>query len=148
MDHLSPSSRLNESVHWMNDAARWGRIDLAIQYVEPAFRDRFLQTHQQWGRKIKVADVDLVRIEVDPISDDVDKAVVLVSYSWYKLDTMTLHQTVIRQFWRDIEGDYRLGAEDVFEGDPFLIAMPDNRSNDRDTELKKHRTVEPVSGPG
>jgi len=121
LNNLDPSEKLNDSVRGMNDAARWGRIDLALQYIEPVFRERFLTTHHGWGRNIEVADAELLRIEMAP---DRETAVALVGFSWYSLDSMTLHSTVVRQVWKKGDGDFRLDSEDVFEGDAKLLAAP------------------------
>lgn len=124
-NNLSPTEKLNDSIRGMNDAARWGRIDLALQYVEPVFRERFLRTHHGWGRNIEVADSELLRIEMAP---DEKAAVALVGFSWYRLDSMTLHSTVLRQVWKERDGHYVMGSEDVFEGDAKLLAAPSRKT--------------------
>ena len=121
LDNLNPSEKLNDSIRGMNDAARWGRIDLALQYIKPEYRERFLVSHHNWGRDIKVADSELLRIEMAP---DRKTAVALVGISWYDLDSMTLRNTVVKQAWQERDGGFVMNAEDVFEGDAELLAMP------------------------
>jgi hypothetical protein len=124
LNNLDPSEKLNDSIRGMNDATRWGRIDLALQYIDPVFRERFLVSRHGWGRSIEVADSELLRIEMAP---DRKMAVALVGFSWYSLDNMTLHSTVLRQVWKEREGHFVMDTEDVFEGDAKLVAVPASR---------------------
>ncbi len=121
LNNLSPSEKLNDSIRGMNDAARWGRIDIALQYVEPVYRQKFLVSHHGWGRNIEVADSELLRIAMAP---DQKTAVALVGISWYSLDNMTLHNTVVKQTWEERDGGFVMASEDVFEGDAKLLATP------------------------
>jgi hypothetical protein len=127
LENLSPTARLNDAIQGMNDAARWGRIDLAVQYIEPAYHDRFLKIRRGWNRRIKVADADLVGIQMVP---DQDVAVARIAFSWYRLESMTLHHTVVRQVWNEHDDGYLLGSENVVEGDGTLFVPsrsgPDN----------------------
>ncbi len=123
LGHLSPTSKLNQSVREANDAARWGRLDLAVQYVHPAYRDQFLAHRRYWGRDIQVGDADLVRMDMPPDDDD-RPATALVAVSWYRLNQMALRQTVLRQVWKEYDGNFLLASEDVVDGDAFLLTPP------------------------
>jgi hypothetical protein len=39
---LTPQERFKESTHTLNDASRWGRVDIASEQVSPKYRDRFV----------------------------------------------------------------------------------------------------------
>jgi len=121
LNNLNPSEKLNDSIRGMNDAARWGRIDIALQYVEPVYRHKFLVSHHGWGRSIEVADAEVMRIAMAP---DRKSAAALVGFSWYSLDNMTLHSTVVKQTWEERDGSFVMASEEVFEGDAELLAIP------------------------
>ncbi|MBN1655953.1 MAG: hypothetical protein JXA30_19455 [Deltaproteobacteria bacterium] len=127
LDNISPTRKLNDSIRDMNDASRWGRIDLASQYVDPAYQTTFFKSRHRWGRQFRIADTELVRLDMSP---DQDQAIALMSISWYRIDQMTLHQTVVRQIWKERDGTYLLSAEAVFEGDAILIQGPPKPSAD------------------
>jgi hypothetical protein len=132
---LSPQKKLNDAIRDVNDASRWGRIDLAVQYVEPTYQDTFLKSRYKWGRLFRIADTDLVRVEMNP---DKERAVSLMSISWYRLDQMTLHHTIVRQQWKDCDGTYLLTAEDVLEGDALLMQPPQDtgtKANDNSLDM-------------
>jgi hypothetical protein len=109
----------------MNEAARWGRIDLAAQYVGPAYRQRFFSSHSTWGQRIQIADLDVVRLDIDSKKKS---ATASVAISWYGLDQMTLRQSVVRQRWKLLEGQYILDGEDVVDGEPSLLVIPANKT--------------------
>jgi hypothetical protein len=135
MGSLSPQKKLNDSIRDVNDSSRWGRIDLAIQYVEPTYRDTFLKSRYKWGRLFRIADTEVVRVE---LNSDKDRAVSLMSISWYRIDQMTLHHTIVRQKWKDYDGTYLLTAEDVFEGDALLMQAPPSdgtKANDNSLDM-------------
>lgn len=121
LDNISPTRKLNEAIRDMNDASRWGRIDLAVQFVEPTYHSNFLKARHRWGRQFRIADVELVRLDID---SEQDQAIAFMAISWYRLDQMTLHHTVVRQVWNEYDGHYRMSGESVFEGDARLMQGP------------------------
>lgn len=119
LDNASPTKQLADTVHEFNDSARWGRIGSAAKFVEAGYRVRFVEAHRSWGRNIKLADGEVLSVS---FADDRQSAQAIVTYSWYDLDTMTLHDTVIRQTWKSQEDFYGLSDETVIEGNPRLLA--------------------------
>jgi len=124
LDNASPTKRLADAVHEMNDSARWGRIGAASNFVDASYRHEFVQTHRRWGRTIKLADGEVLSVQ---FAEDRESAEAIVTYSWYDLDTMTLHDTVVKQEWRADDDFYGLSKETVIEGDKRLLKMPDNK---------------------
>ena len=120
LDNASPTKRLADAVHEMNDSARWGRIGAAANFVDASYRQDFMRSHRRWGRSIKLADGEVLSVEFSP---ERDSAEAIVTYSWYDLETMTLHDTVVRQHWQENEDFYGLSGETVIGGDPRLFAM-------------------------
>lgn len=121
LDNISPTRKLNDSIRDLNDASRWGRIDLAVQYVEPTYQTTFLKARHRWGRQLRIADTELVRLD---INSEQDQAIALMAISWYRMDQMTLRYTVVRQVWIENDGHYLLSAEAVSEGDALLMQTP------------------------
>ncbi len=121
LDNISPTRKLNDSIRDMNDASRWGRIDLAVQYVEPTFQATFLKARHRWGRQFRIADTELVRLDID---SEQEQAIAFMAISWYRIDQMTLHYTIVRQVWKEHDGHYLMSAEAVSEGDALLMQGP------------------------
>lgn len=119
MGNNSPAKKIGDSVHDLNDQARWGRIGDAALLVEPSYRDQFVIAHQKWGSDIQLADSEIVQVKIAP---DAEHASAIVSYSWYAMDTMTLHETVVQQRWSAHGGGYALVSEAVVKGDPRLLS--------------------------
>jgi len=118
MQNASPGKKLSDSVHSLNEAARWGNLGRAAQLVGPMYRTQFIQTHRHWGSDIELADSDVVQVEM---SLDRESAIALVTYQWYLKSAMTLHQTVLRQHWSRFDGSYGLIEEVVVQGDARLL---------------------------
>jgi hypothetical protein len=66
-----------------------------------------------------LADSEVVNIQ---ITNDSKNASAFVSYSWYAMTDMTLHETTLRQLWEAQNSSYALSAETVVKGDPGLLA--------------------------
>ncbi len=118
---LTAGERLQEAVNEMNDAARWGRFDIAGGRVHPRYRAKFAETHAKWGGQLQIADMEIVDVRLAP---DEDGATSTVAYGWYSYDTMTLHRTVVRQRWRRQDGTFSLVREDVVGGEEVLFEPP------------------------
>ena len=110
MQGEGPSKKLNDTVLDMNKSTRWGQLDQAQRLVEPVYRARFLQTHAHWGAQIQVADSEVVQMEMGP---DQETAIAVVSYEWYMLAAMTLHNTVVQQRWAHVHDGFLLVSESV-----------------------------------
>lgn len=116
--NASPARKIGDTVKDMNDRARWGRVGDAAQYVDPSYRATYLQNHRLWGSKIQLADVEVVQLQ---ISNDTEQATAFVTYSWYGMDNMTLHQSTVRQRWLGTKESYVLMSEAVIQGNTALL---------------------------
>jgi hypothetical protein len=117
-ESLTASKRLSDSVQAMNKATRWGQLGQASQMVDPIYRARFMETHSHWGQTIQVADSEVMQVELAP---DKESATSIIAYEWYMNDAMTLHQSVVRQRWSKMSGNFGLFSEAVVQGDPRLL---------------------------
>ena len=141
MSQHSPAKKLSDSVRDMNDHARWGRLGDAAQMVDGSYRNAFVAAHQEWGEKIEVADTEVVQLQIAP---DAEHANALVSYSWYAIDTMTLHETTIRQRWSAVGSGYALFSEAIVKGDPRLLkAAPPERGSTPDDAVSHRAPTAP-----
>lgn len=119
LENASSGKQLTEAVTEMNKAARWGQVALAAQMVVPMYRQQFLENHAHWGKSVQLADSEIVHIEMQP---GAESALAVVAYEWYMTQTMTLHQSVVRQRWsREGEG-FALISEVVVSGDGRLLS--------------------------
>jgi hypothetical protein len=117
----SPAAQLSDSANELNTAARFGRLDLALEQTLPAFRDRFLDSHRAWGREIRVVDVNVSGIR---INED-DSAEVLVEIAWTRMSESTLKNTVVNQSWENAKrAGWQLAREHRVAGDPGLFGEP------------------------
>jgi hypothetical protein len=120
MANASPAKKLQDTVHGLSEATRWGQLNTAVRMVEPSYRAKFMQYHQNWGAGIQVADAEVVILEMTP---DHEQATAVVAYQWYLYDNMSLRQTVVRQIWALQEGGYGLMSERIVQGDPELFGL-------------------------
>lgn len=131
--NASPAVRLQDSVHALNDAARWSRVDIAVESVLPVYRPRFAASRRAWGRTVQIADSEIVSVVMND-----DGATSVVSVSWYRLDSTTIRQTVVEQRWHRDGRDFHLEEEVISDGDPDLLAG---------VRVERPPSAEPVDDP-
>jgi hypothetical protein len=121
-----PAKKLSNAVQDLNDHARWARINEAASLVDPEYREVFLDHHRLWGSDIQLGDTEVLTVT---LATNEEQASAYVTYSWYAMADMTLHETTLRQQWTAHDGNFLLSAEAVVRGDPGLLSQPDpNRS--------------------
>jgi hypothetical protein len=118
LSNLTPQSRFSDAAYHVNDAARWGQLDLASQYVALEYKAQFMSRRAEWGERISVAEVDVVFMNIDR---EHDRATSEINLSWL-VDGISLHKCVITQTWRSERGQFRLIEEKLKKGDPGLFA--------------------------
>jgi hypothetical protein len=115
------STKISDAVANLNDHARWGRISEASSLVDPDYREVFLDHHRLWGSDIQLADTEVQNIQ---LASDSEHASAYVTYSWYAMADMTLHETTLRQVWNARNHSFALASEAVVRGDPSLLSPP------------------------
>ena len=118
LTNTSPAKKIGDSVHNLNEQTRWGRISDASLLVEPSYREAFVNQHQSWGSEIQLADSEILNVQIAPGNEHANA---LITYSWYAMDSMTLHETTVRQRWAALGGNYALVSETVVKGDARLL---------------------------
>lgn len=116
---LPPSSqqRLAESAYDFNTSARFGRLDIASDYVREIARDEFTKKHVTWGKSVRIADLEVSGMSMRKDGD----ADVFVSVSWQRVTETSLRQTEITQRWTTTHGSWTILSEEERSGDKGLI---------------------------
>ncbi|WP_437754698.1 hypothetical protein [Sorangium sp. So ce1389] len=116
----SSSQRLTEAALEMNTAARFGRMDVALERVGSRARQDFMSRHADWGTRIRVVDVEFGGFEMTQR----DEAEVYLDVLWLPNDEATVRTTRIAQRWRDERGHWELVDEERKDGDAGLLGEP------------------------
>jgi hypothetical protein len=121
LSNMTPQSRFQDSAYLVNDAARWGAVDNALQHVAPAYAEPFTSRHREWGRQFSIGEVDMVRMTM---GSDRKSATSQVAVTWYDQHGVNVHSSVIEQRWASTRsGAFQLVDEKIVAGDPELFAQ-------------------------
>lgn len=114
----SQAQRVTDAARDMNIAARFGRMDIAVEHAARGARRTFLERRADWGHNLRVLDVQLSGLSLkDPHHATVD-----VDISWERMDESQLRQTRVAQLWRDTDkGGWQLVREKRVAGDIGLF---------------------------
>ncbi len=112
-----PAREVNDVARDFNIAARFGRIDAAAEHTSVANRAKFLASRADWGKEVRVLDVELAQLDVP----DSEKAEVLVDVSWVRIDENLLRSTRLRQNWENPGGGWQMSGEERVAGDFGLL---------------------------
>ena len=113
----SQAQRLADSAFEMNNAARFGRFDLAIEQVAPSAREDYARRHAAWGRSVRVVDVELSGIRWI----DQSHAEVSLHVSWLGAAEADLRDTQLSQRWQDDHGTWQMTSEERVSGSAGLF---------------------------
>lgn len=142
--HQSPGARAQEAANELNVNSRFGRMELASENVSPKAKDAFLEHRRGWGAKIRVADYELGGIKLAKNEEEAD---VWVKVAWYRVDEGDLHQTTLKQKWKDVKGAWLLVEESRSDGDLGLIGDEPARAADAATASAKNAPPRNVQFP-
>lgn len=110
----SQSQRVMDAAREMNVAARFGRMDIAVEHAARGARESFLKRRAEWGHNLRVLDVQLSGLSLK----DRHHALVHVDISWERMNESQLRRTRVAQFWRDTDkGGWQLVREKRVAGD-------------------------------
>jgi hypothetical protein len=112
-----PAREVSDVARDFNLAARFGRMDVAAERTSDAHRSQFLASRAEWGKDLRVLDVELANLDVP----DSEKAEVIVDVSWVRVDENLLRSTRLRQSWENPGGGWQLSAEQRIGGDVGLL---------------------------
>lgn len=114
------SERASDAARDLNVAARFGRMDVALALTGEKWRPKFVKSRQEWGRNIRVFDVELAGFSMA----EGGHANVEVDYSWSRAGEGTLRSTRVAQEWRDSGRGFRMVREHRVAGDVGLLGEP------------------------
>ncbi len=113
----SPSQRASEAARELNTNARFGDIAGTATMTSPAVRDQYVSRRAEWGKEIRVVDVELGGFTMT----DSEHATVLVDFSWTRIDGGTLHARRVVQEGGSSDGPWLLTREKRQSGDIGLF---------------------------
>jgi hypothetical protein len=103
-----------------NIAARFGRMDVAIEHTAESHRSEFMRQRADWGKEIRILDVEITKLELK----DSDSAEVFVDVGWVRMSEGLLRSTRVKQDWESPESDWQLAGEERLSGDMGLLGEP------------------------
>ncbi len=113
----APATKASDAAHELNQSLRFGRIDIATPMVAPEAREAFLQRRQQWGRTVRIFDVEMAGLAMEKSTE----AVVQVDYSWTPANESSLRVTRVEQRWSEQQGTWLLVREKLVGGEMGLF---------------------------
>ncbi len=112
-----PAQQVTEVARDMNIAARFGRMDVAMDHTAEAHQVAFLESRAAWGHEVRVMDVELAQLELKTS----EAAEVLVDVAWMRMDEGLLRSTRVKQRWANPGGGWKLSGEERLSGDVGLL---------------------------
>src|SRR6516225_2639132 len=88
-----PSQRVTDVARTVNEAARFGRMELALEHTADGAREHFQKHRETWGNLVRVLDFELSSLSMK----DAENATVLVDIQWMRVDEDLLRTTRIEQ---------------------------------------------------
>ncbi len=113
----SGAARAQEAAAELNLNARFGRMELASEYVAPKARELFFERRKLWGGRVRVADYEITGMKMR--GDEA--AEVVMHVAWYRIDEGDLKSTTIRQGFHAIHGEWKLVEESRVDGELGLL---------------------------
>jgi hypothetical protein len=120
MSGLTPAQRVQDAANDYTTAVRFGRMDIAADQVGKDAHGAFLRQHAAWGNTLRVLDSELLAMRLS----DKDRAEVMVSVSWQRVDEAETRVTQIAQRWKNEGSGWRLESEERSRGDVGLLGEP------------------------
>jgi hypothetical protein len=120
---IAPTSgpqKLADTAYDMNNATRFGRMDVALEHVAQASRAQFQTEHAGWMRNARIVDIDFNGIQVKPNGD----GEVLVTLTWQRADEATTRTTSLIQRWTETRNVWTMASEEAKGDDGLLGETP------------------------
>lgn len=119
----TPMQRVSDAARDMNMATRFGQVEVAARHVDRAVQTDFLSRRTQWGKTIRVLDLEIAGIHLV----DEDHATVTVEVSWSSVTDSLVRATKLTQEWQNERAGWKLVREHRLSGDMGLFgeALPE-----------------------
>jgi hypothetical protein len=122
----SSSAKLTENAYEMNVAARFGRMDVAIEFLHPEAVAKYTASHAEWGKRVRVVDLDFAGMRIVKHGE----ARVDVQVMWQRIDGLELRTTNLTQTWKEKDGRWLVAKEETTGGDGGLLIDPPDPKKD------------------
>src|SRR5512133_909966 len=93
----SPVQRVTDAAREMNLATRFGHVDMAVRHVEASIQADFLERRAEWGKGLRILDVELAAIHIE----DEEHATVTIDVAWSSVTDSLLRATKLTQDWQN-----------------------------------------------
>jgi hypothetical protein len=119
----SSTQKLADSAYDMNNATRFGRMDVALEHVAAKSREEFQKHHANWSRITRIVDIDFNGIQVK--KDGTGE--VVVTLTWQRADESTTRTTSLVQRWTETRNTWTMLSEEE-KGDEGLLGEKESES--------------------
>lgn len=118
----TPAQRVTDAARELNLATRFGQVDIAVHHVHHTLQADFLSRRAQWGKQIRIHDVEFAGIHIA----NEELASVTVDVAWSSLTDSLLRNTKVQQEWQNVRKGWKLVRERRLSGDAGLFgeALP------------------------
>ena len=116
----TPVQRVTDAAREMNLCTRFGQIEVAVPHVDGPSRKEFLSRRSEWGKMIRILDIELSGIYVA----DEEHATVTVDVSWSSVTDSLVRGTKLTQDWESKRAGWKLVRERRLSGDVGLFGEP------------------------
>lgn len=113
----TPAQKASDAARELNMAARWGRMDEAMNRAAPPDRAEFMKKRAGWHGDVRIVETELAGMNML----DATHATVQVDVSWTFADDPTLRVTRLSQDWSDADGKWVMVAEEQISGEVGLF---------------------------
>ena len=112
----SGTQKLADTAYDMNNATRFGRMDVALEHVAMTSREQFQREHAGWMRNARIVDIDFNGIQVKKNGE----GEVSVTLTWQRADEATTRTTSLIQRWTEARNVWTMASEEA-HGDEGLL---------------------------
>ena len=112
----SATQKLADTAYDMNNATRFGRMDVALEHVAMKSREQFQREHAGWMRNARIVDIEFNGIQVKKDGD----GEVSVTLTWQRADESTTRTTSLIQRWTETRNVWTMASEEA-RGDDGLL---------------------------
>jgi len=113
----TPAQKASDAARQLNMAARWGKMEDAVQRAHADDQADFQKRRAGWHSDIRIVETELAGLNMK----DAVHATVQVDVSWNFVDDPTLRVTRLSQEWSDAEGKWVMTSEKRIDGDKGLF---------------------------
>jgi hypothetical protein len=129
-----PSQRVQDVAREANLAARFGRMDVALEHTADGARKHFKERRMDWGGEVRVLDFEFSGLEMK----DSENATLVLDIQWMRLDENMLHLTRVEQSWRGgakdkgwvLVRERRIGGDVGLFGEKIARLEPEHSQSD------------------